>query len=228
MLNADVYLVWYDEFGRYMELCGLDLHLSDPSWISYVHDGCCCNIHIYEILPENTHNKFGVTCQGNPLNNPLLPAVGMELSLIYEQCINIKLLAKLGTNGGQIFECFKQVHGHNSLKEPTVNKCSREGQEEVTLAIGIDRPSASSSEQNVERIPVCVLKQRLMTVIMIVDVCQSPKQSFTKFWLEKLKMKKLSAKIVTKLLTPEQHAWNSVLTRKFLDFGNIEIDFFLL
>ncbi|KAG5337990.1 MOS1T transposase, partial [Acromyrmex heyeri] len=84
----------------------------------------------------------------------------MELSLIEEQRINIKFLAKLGKNGREIFECLKQVYGDNSLKEPTVNKWLkrfREGREDVKDDQRSGRPSTSTSEENVERIRGCVL-----------------------------------------------------------------------
>lgn len=53
-------------------------------------------------------------------SNPFLPTVYVELSVIEEQRINIKVLAKLGKHSRQIFKCFKQF-GDNS-KEPTLNK----------------------------------------------------------------------------------------------------------
>ncbi|XP_018403797.1 PREDICTED: putative uncharacterized protein FLJ37770 [Cyphomyrmex costatus] len=94
----------------------------------------------------------------------------MELSLIEEQRINIKFLAKLGKNGREIFECLKQVYGDNSLKEPTVNKWLkrfREGREDVKDDQRSGRPSTSTSEENVERIRDAserdVLRDRLST-----------------------------------------------------------------
>lgn len=48
-----------------------------------------------------------------------LPAVYKELSLIEQQHINIKFLAKLSKNGHEIFE---EVYENNSLKKLIVNK----------------------------------------------------------------------------------------------------------
>lgn len=140
---------------------------------------------------------------------PFSPAVGMELSLIEEQRINIKFLAKLGKNGREIFECLKQVYGDNSLKEPTVNKWLkrfREGREEVKDDPRPGRPSTSSSDENVERIRACVLKDRRLTVRMIADELSIPKTIVHEILTQNLEMKKLCAKIVPKLLTPEQKA----------------------
>ncbi|XP_018565941.1 putative uncharacterized protein FLJ37770 [Anoplophora glabripennis] len=133
----------------------------------------------------------------------------MELSLIEEQRINIKFLAKLGKNGREIFECLKQAYGDNSLKEPTVNKWLkrfREGREDPKDDIRSGRPSTSSSDGNVERIRVCVLKDRGLTIRMIAEDLSIPKTTVHEIVTEKLKMKKLCAKIVQKLLTPEQKA----------------------
>ncbi|CAH1977699.1 unnamed protein product [Acanthoscelides obtectus] len=94
-----------------------------------------------------------------------LPAVGTVLSLIEEQRINIKFLAKLGKNGREIFEYLEQVFGDNSLKEPTVNKWLkrfRECREHVKDDQRSGRPSTSSSERNVERIQGCRLTVRMI------------------------------------------------------------------
>lgn len=122
---------------------------------------------------------------------------------------NIKFLAKLGKNGREIFECLQEVYGDNSLKEPTVNKWLkrfREGREDVKDDQRSGRPSTSSSEENVERIRGCVLKDRRLTVRMIAEELSIPKTIVHEILTEKLEMKKWCAKIVPKLLTPEQKA----------------------
>lgn len=66
------------------------------------------------------------------------------------------------------------------------------------------RPSTSSSEENVERIGASVLKDCSLTVRMIADELSIPKTIVHEILTQKLEMKKFCAKIVPKLLTPEQ------------------------
>lgn len=94
----------------------------------------------------------------------------MELALFEEQTINIKFVAKLGKYGLEIFECLKQAYGDNSLKFKWLKRF-HEGQEGVKVDHRTWRHSTSSSEENLERIRSCVLKE----------------QSFMKFWNKKLK-----------------------------------------
>jgi hypothetical protein len=66
------------------------------------------------------------------------------------------------------------------------------------------RPSTSRSDENINQVHSLVLSDCRMTVHMIADKLQIGKTSVYSIMTENLEMRKICAKIVPKLLTPEQ------------------------
>jgi len=66
------------------------------------------------------------------------------------------------------------------------------------------RPSTSSGNENIYCVRSLVLSDRRLTVRMIAEELDLGKSSIHKILTEHLEMKKVCAKIVPKLLTPEQ------------------------
>jgi orotate phosphoribosyltransferase-like protein len=60
------------------------------------------------------------------------------------------------------------------------------------------------SDENIDRVHSVVLSDRQMTVQMIADELQIGETSVYLILMEDLEMRKICAKIVPKLLTPEQ------------------------
>jgi hypothetical protein len=65
-------------------------------------------------------------------------------------------------------------------------------------------PSTSRSNENIDRVHSLVLSDRRMTVQMIADELQTGKTSIHSILMEDLEMRTICAKIVPKLLTPEE------------------------
>ena len=131
----------------------------------------------------------------------------MEIDQQLEQQINIKFLVKLGKNGPEIHQMLQQVYGEYALKERTVFKRVqhfREGHEDPKDDARSGRPSASSGNENIDRVRSLMFSDRRLTVKMKAEELGLGKSSVHMILMEHLEMKKVCAKIVLKLLTPEQ------------------------
>ena len=138
----------------------------------------------------------------------------MEIEQQPEQQINIKFLVKLGKNGPEIHQMLQQVYGEYALKERTVFKWVQrfgEGREDSKDDARSGRPSTSSGNENIDRVRYLALSDRRLTVRMIAEDLGLVKSSVRTILTEHLEMKKVCAKIVPKLLTPEQKLRRKVL-----------------
>ena len=133
--------------------------------------------------------------------------VKMEIDQQLEQRINIKFLVKLCKNGPEIHQMLQQVYGECARKERTVIKWVqrfREGREDLKDDARSGRPCTSSGNENIDRVCSLVLSDRRLTVRMTAEELCLGKLSVYTILTEHLDMKKVCAKTVPKLLTPEQ------------------------
>ena len=113
---------------------------------------------------------------------------------------------KLGKKGPVIHQMLQQVYGECALKEITVFKWIqrfREGREDPKDDASSRHPSTSRGNENIDRVRPRVLSDRRLTVTMIAEL-RLGKSSVHTILREYLDMKKLCAKIVAKLLTPDE------------------------
>jgi transposase len=139
--------------------------------------------------------------------NPFSTIVELEIDQQLEQQIIIKFLVKLGKSGPKICQMLQQAYGENALKRSTVFKWMqryREGRKDPTDNKRSGRPSTSLSDENSDRVHSLMLSDHQMTVQMIADELQIGKTFVYSIVTEDLEMRKICAKIVPKLLTPEQ------------------------
>jgi len=114
---------------------------------------------------------------------------------------------KLGKNDTEILQMLQQVYGEYALKERNVFKwvqCFREGREDPKDNARSGRPSTSSGNENIDRVRYLVLSDRRLAVRMMAEELGLGKSSVHTILTGHLEMKKVCAKIVRKLLTPEQ------------------------
>jgi hypothetical protein len=100
-----------------------------------------------------------------------------------------------------------QACGEDALERSTVFKwvqCYREGRKDPKDNKRSGRSSTSGSDENIDRVHSLVLSDHRMTVQMIADELQIGKTSVYSILTKDLEMRKFCAKIVPKLLTPEQ------------------------
>jgi len=127
----------------------------------------------------------------------------MEIDQNLEQQSNIKFLVKLGKNGPEIHQMLQQVYGEERTVFKWVQRF-REGREDPKDDARSGRPSTSSGNENIDRVRSLVLSDRRLTVRMTAEELGLGKSSVHTILTEHLDMKKVCAKIVLKLLTPEQ------------------------
>ena len=131
----------------------------------------------------------------------------MVREVLKEQRINIKLLVKLGKGGSEIVQMLNQVYGESAMQRVAIYKWVKrfeEGRDDVEDDPREGRPSTSRVQENVERVKELVLPDRRITVRMIADQLNLSKSSLHNILREELKMRKLCAKIVPKVLSEEQ------------------------
>jgi len=123
---------------------------------------------------------------------------------------------KLGKNGREIHQMLQQVYGKCALKERTVFKWVQhfqEGCEDPKDDARSGRPCTSIGNENINRVCSLMLSDRRLTVRMIAEELCLGKSSVYTILMEHLDMKKVCAKIVPKLLTPEQNLrWKECCT----------------
>ena len=123
-----------------------------------------------------------------------------------EQQINIKFLLKLGKNGPGIHQILQQVYGEYAVKERIVLKWGqhiREGRGNPMNDARSERPSTSSGNENIDHVCSLMHSDCRLTVRMIAELGLG-KSSIHRILTEHLEMKNVWAKIVPKLLSPEQ------------------------
>jgi len=101
----------------------------------------------------------------------------------------------------------QQVYGECALKERTVFKWVQrfqEGREDPKDDARSGRPSTSSGNENIDCVRSLMLSDCRLTVRIIAEELGLGKLSIHTILTEHLDMKKVCAKIVPKLLTPEQ------------------------
>ena len=76
------------------------------------------------------------------------------------------------------------------------------------MSVGEDprpgRPSTSTNDDHVERVPAVIRGNRRLTVREVADVVGISIGSFHHFFTEKLQMRRVSAKFLPRLLTDDQ------------------------
>jgi len=102
----------------------------------------------------------------------------------------------------------QQVYGEYGLKERTVFKWVQsfwEGPEDPKDDARSGHPSTSSGNENIDYVRSLLLSDHRLTVRMTAEELGLGKSSIHTILMEHLEMKKVCAKTVPKLLTPEQN-----------------------
>ncbi|XP_039610931.1 protein GVQW3-like [Polypterus senegalus] len=129
------------------------------------------------------------------------------LSLKVEQRVNLKFLVKLNKTPTECFQMLTGAYGEYCMSRARVfewHKRFSEGRENVEDNERPGRPSTSRTEENVEKIRQMVRKDRRLSVRMIAETINIDKDTAWKILREDLNMKKVYAKLVPRVLTPER------------------------
>ena len=129
------------------------------------------------------------------------------LSVNVEQSVNIKFLTKLGKSATETYNLLTEVYGDQCLSRTLVFewfKKFKEGREYVGDDPKSGRPSNAKTQENVEKDARIVRGDSRLSIRAISELTNINQESVRQFLHEDVGMKKVCAKVVPKILTPEQ------------------------
>ena len=124
-----------------------------------------------------------------------------------EQRINLKFLAKLGKTPSECFALLQQVYKEETMSRARAfewHKRFRECREECENDQRSGRPVTSRTDCNIDRAKQLVRADCGLTVRMICEELSIGRDAVWKILTENLKMRKLCAKMVPKILSEYQ------------------------
>ena len=129
------------------------------------------------------------------------------LSVNGEQRVNIKLLTKIGKSATETYNLLTQVYGDQCLSCTQVFerfKKFKDGREYVGVDPKSGRPSTAKTQENVQKVARIVRGDRRLSIRAISEITNINKESVRHILHDDLGMRKVCAKVVPKILTPEQ------------------------
>lgn len=147
------------------------------------------------------------------------------LSVRVEQRVNVKFLVKLGRSATGTYNLLKEVYGDECLSRSQVFdwfKKFKEGREDIEDDPRPGRPRTSKTDDNIEKIGEIVRNDRRRSIRAIAEIANIDKETVRQILHDNLDMKKVCAKVVPKLLTPEQKEIRMSICADVLE--NIEND----
>ena len=120
--------------------------------------------------------------------------------------VNVKFLAKLGKSATETYGLLKEVYGDDCLSHTQVFewfKRFKEGREDEDDPRP-GRPSTSKTDDNIENVARIVREDSRLSIRAIGEKSNLDKETVRQILHENLGMRKVCAKMVPKLLTPEQ------------------------
>ncbi|XP_011883996.1 PREDICTED: putative uncharacterized protein FLJ37770 [Vollenhovia emeryi] len=124
-----------------------------------------------------------------------------------EQRYAIKFCVRLGKNATETFSMLQDAFKDNCLSYSQVkkwHKAFKEGPEEVADEPRSGRPSTSRIDENVQRVRDFLNSDRRFSVYQVADALNIPKSTVHRIISEDLLMRKVSAKLVPRVLTDDQ------------------------
>ena len=124
-----------------------------------------------------------------------------------EQRINLKFLVRLGKTPTETFNSLQEVFGDATMSRTRIfawHKRFREEREDVEDNPRSGRPTTSRTNENVERVREKVRSDRRLTVRMIADELNMNSERVWSIITEDLRMRKVCAKMVARLLNDGQ------------------------
>jgi transposase len=124
-----------------------------------------------------------------------------------EQRAAIKFCVKLNKTATETFEILKSAYGEECLSRTSVfdlHKRFKAGRESLQDHERKGRPSTSRTEESTEVIQKCSAEDRTLSVRVLEELTGISRETVRKILVEDLKKKKVRARFVSHLLTPDQ------------------------
>ena len=139
------------------------------------------------------------------------------LSTNVEQRVNIKFLTKLGKFATETYNLLTEVYGDQCISRSEIFEWFKkfmEDRKEVGNDPNSGRPSTAKTQENVEKVARIVRGDRRLSIRAISELTNINKESVRQILHDNPGMKTVCAKVMPKILTPEQKniEWIAVLT----------------
>lgn len=137
-----------------------------------------------------------------------------------EQRVVIKFFVKSGEKPAEILRKLKVVYKDDCLSQARVYEWAKrykEGRESVEDDPRPGAPSVARTDHNIARVRECLQADRRVTIRMLADQVGINKETIRQILHENLGMRKLCAKMVPKVLTPEQKHLRFSIAQDMLD-----------
>ncbi|XP_058524215.1 pumilio homolog 2 isoform X7 [Ochotona princeps] len=149
------------------------------------------------------------------------------ISTKIEARTNIKFMVKLGWKNGEIIDALRKVYGDSAPKKSAVYKWItrfKKGRDNVEDEARSGRPSTSICEEKINLVRALIEEDRRLTAEAIANTIDISTGSAYTILTEKLKLSKLSAPWVPKMLCPNQLQAGAELSKKVLSKWNQDPD----
>jgi hypothetical protein len=126
-----------------------------------------------------------------------------------EQRLAVKFCVKLGKSATETFAMLNTAYGDVAMKRTACFKWHERfkgGRESIEDDERPGRPSTSTDDANVDKINTLVRANRRLTVRELAEECGISVGSCYEILTEKLKMHRVAAKFVPRLMTDDQKA----------------------
>ncbi|XP_069925506.1 pumilio homolog 2 isoform X9 [Oryctolagus cuniculus] len=133
---------------------------------------------------------------------------------------NIKFMVKLGWKNGEIIDALRKVYGDSAPKKSAVYKWItrfKKGRDNVEDEARSGRPSTSICEEKISLVRALIEEDRRLTAEAIANTIDISTGSAYTILTEKLKLSKLSAPWVPKVLHPDQLQTRAELSMEVLN-----------
>jgi len=124
-----------------------------------------------------------------------------------EQRINIKFCVKIGKSASETLALLTVAYGEYAMKKSSVFEWHRqfkEGREDVQNGPRSGQPKTQSTDANVDRVRTLVRSDRRLGVTVIVEELNVNRETVRQIVKEDLGKRKISAKMVPRILTHVQ------------------------
>ena len=145
-----------------------------------------------------------------------------------EQRIAVKFCVKLGKSATETFAMLNTAYGDIAMKHTACFKWHERfkgGRQSVDDDERPGRPSTSTDDPHVDKINTLVRENRRLTIRELSEECGISVGSCYEILTEKLKMHRVAAKFVPRLMTDDQKANRVRVCRELLDRSNEDENF---
>jgi [histone H3]-lysine36 N-dimethyltransferase SETMAR len=145
-----------------------------------------------------------------------------------EQRVCVKFCFKLGKTFTETFQMLQQAYGEDCLSRTQCYEWYqrfKSGRTSIEDDPKSGRPSSSTGDDHIEKVRSVIRENRRLTVREVSEEVGICKSSCHTILTEKLKMHRVAAKFVPRLLTEEQKQNRVTVSQELLDRSNTDENF---